>query len=129
MDNSGKMGEGTAAVPIVRHARRRFKRAGKSGKQEKRHGESACAFRRFSPQSARRGFPLKPAYRSTGEILMPLIRIGLATLLAAAVVVLPALYYRARYDHTKRLRPVDEGVLYRCGLLTADGFADAIERY
>jgi hypothetical protein len=45
------------------------------------------------------------------------------------VVVVPAVCYRDIYAHNKRLREVDPGKVYRCGQLTADGFADAISRY
>src|SRR5262249_20328514 len=38
-------------------------------------------------------------------------------------------YYRASYTHGKRLRGVVPGVLYRSGQMTAEGFAEAVERY
>jgi tyrosine-protein phosphatase SIW14 len=50
-------------------------------------------------------------------------------MLAAFVIVVPILRYRAVYDHSRRLREVDPGILYRSGCLTADGFADAVQRY
>ena len=37
-------------------------------------------------------------------------------------------FYRATYNHAKRLRVVQQGKFYRCGQLTADGFADAVKR-
>jgi protein-tyrosine phosphatase len=37
-------------------------------------------------------------------------------------------FYRATYNHAKRLRVVQPGRFYRCGQLTADGFADAVKR-
>jgi tyrosine-protein phosphatase SIW14 len=48
--------------------------------------------------------------------------------LAAFVIVVPILRYRAVYDHGRRLREVEAGVLYRSGCLTAGGFADAVQR-
>lgn len=38
-------------------------------------------------------------------------------------------YFRAVYEHGKRLRVVEPGKFYRSGQLTADGFRDAVERY
>src|SRR6185369_2375647 len=49
--------------------------------------------------------------------------------LAAFVIVVPILRYRAVFDHGRRLREVHEGVLYRSGCLTVGGFADAVTRY
>jgi protein tyrosine/serine phosphatase len=49
--------------------------------------------------------------------------------LAAFVIVVPTTYYRASFDHGRRLRVIDEGILYRSGCLTASGFADAVKRY
>jgi protein tyrosine/serine phosphatase len=46
--------------------------------------------------------------------------------LAGFMVYIPFLYYRYTLEHTKRLRPVVEGKLYRSGCLTANGFRDAI---
>jgi len=51
---------------------------------------------------------------------------GLA--LVVLMVCPPYLYYRYGLEHTKRLRPIVEGKVYRSGCLTADGFRDAIER-
>jgi tyrosine-protein phosphatase SIW14 len=54
------------------------------------------------------------------------------TLLAAIVLGLSVglyFYYRAIWEHSKRLRPVEAGVLYRSGQLTAQGFEEAIRRY
>jgi protein tyrosine/serine phosphatase len=52
-----------------------------------------------------------------------------AALLAAILVIQPILFYRSRYSHSKRLRVVIPGRLYRSGQMTAEGFRDAIERY
>jgi tyrosine-protein phosphatase SIW14 len=38
----------------------------------------------------------------------------------------PYLYYRYSLEHTKRLRPIAEGRVYRSGCLSADGFRDFI---
>jgi tyrosine-protein phosphatase SIW14 len=48
--------------------------------------------------------------------------------LAALVIVVPVLRYRAVYNHGRRLREVETGVLYRSGCLTAEGFTDAVQR-
>jgi tyrosine-protein phosphatase SIW14 len=50
---------------------------------------------------------------------------GLA--ITALVILVPILRYRAVYDHGRRLREVDTGILYRSGCLTAGGFADAVK--
>ena len=57
------------------------------------------------------------------------VRWALGALVAAAVVAVPSVYYRASYDHAKRLRVVTPGKLYRCGQLNAAGFAEAFRRY
>jgi tyrosine-protein phosphatase SIW14 len=46
--------------------------------------------------------------------------------LAALMILAPYQYYRYVLEHTKRLRPVEDGLVYRSGCLTADGFRDAI---
>jgi hypothetical protein len=48
--------------------------------------------------------------------------------LAATLVYVPFLYYRYVWEHTKRLRPIEEGKVYRCGCLSADGFGEAFEK-
>jgi protein tyrosine/serine phosphatase len=48
------------------------------------------------------------------------------TALAALLVYVPFLYYRYTWEHVKRLRPIEEGRVYRSGCLSADGFRDAI---
>ncbi|MCI0459919.1 MAG: tyrosine-protein phosphatase [Gemmataceae bacterium] len=53
----------------------------------------------------------------------------LGAALAVFLVAIPVIYYRARYAHSKRLRVVTPGVLYRSGCLTANGFKEAIRRY
>ncbi len=52
---------------------------------------------------------------------------GLA--LVAFMVYAPYLYYRYTLEHSKRLRPVVEGQVYRSGCLTADGFRDFIRSH
>jgi protein-tyrosine phosphatase len=37
-------------------------------------------------------------------------------------------YYRATWEHTKRLRAVEPGRFYRSGQMTADGFEETIKR-
>ncbi len=56
-------------------------------------------------------------------------RRGLTALLVVLVTVVPVVYYRAAYTHSKRLREIGPGVLYRSGQMTAAGFTEAIERH
>ncbi len=49
--------------------------------------------------------------------------------LAALLVVVPFVHFRAVYAHGKRLREVTPGKVYRSGQMTADGFAEAVARY
>ncbi len=48
--------------------------------------------------------------------------------LAASMIYAPYLYYRYSLEHSKRLRPIVDGQVYRSGCLSADGFRDAITR-
>lgn len=57
------------------------------------------------------------------------IRSLLTIVVLAGMISIPTIYYRATYAHAKRLRVVEEGKLYRCGQLTAEGFTEAIRRY
>jgi hypothetical protein len=41
----------------------------------------------------------------------------------------PYVFFRSVYAHSKRLREVEAGRVYRSGQLTADGFVDAVTRY
>jgi tyrosine-protein phosphatase SIW14 len=52
--------------------------------------------------------------------------LGLA--LVGMMIYIPYQYYRFTLEHSKRLRPVVEGRVYRSGCLTADGFRDAIDK-
>lgn len=57
---------------------------------------------------------------------------GAAALAVAVILGVAAwgtVYFRATYSHAKRLRTVEAGRFYRCGQLTAAGFADAVERF
>jgi hypothetical protein len=47
--------------------------------------------------------------------------------IAAMLTVVPYVYYRWEYTHSKRLREVVPGLVYRSGQMTADGFADAVK--
>jgi protein tyrosine/serine phosphatase len=58
-------------------------------------------------------------------LLRSLFGLGIAALL----IVVPFIHYRAAYAHGKRIHEVSPGVLYRCGQLTEEGFADIVERY
>lgn len=48
--------------------------------------------------------------------------------LVAFMIAVPYFYYRYTFEHSRRLRPIVEGKVYRSGCLTADGFRDAIDR-
>jgi protein-tyrosine phosphatase len=50
-----------------------------------------------------------------------------AVALFTMVTGVPLVYYRYCYTHGKRLRPVEEGKVYRSGCMTADGLAHAIK--
>lgn len=56
------------------------------------------------------------------------VRPALVAALVGIVVVGPLLYYRSLYAHSKRLRVIVPGQVYRSGQLTAEGFTDAIHR-
>jgi protein tyrosine/serine phosphatase len=58
-----------------------------------------------------------------------LIRWTLVAGIVLIVGVAPFVYYRDLYAHSKRLKEVRPGILYRSGQLTADGFAEAVERF
>jgi protein tyrosine phosphatase (PTP) superfamily phosphohydrolase (DUF442 family) len=58
-----------------------------------------------------------------------LVRRLLAAALAALILGVPFVYYRASYTHSKRLRTIAPGVLYRSGQLTGTGFTEAIRRH
>jgi tyrosine-protein phosphatase SIW14 len=49
-----------------------------------------------------------------------------AILIAALVTIVPVARYRAVFDHSRRLRVVEQGVLYRSGCMTREGFVDAV---
>jgi protein tyrosine phosphatase (PTP) superfamily phosphohydrolase (DUF442 family) len=53
----------------------------------------------------------------------------LAILMIVGLVAIPFAYYRWQYEHSKRLRVVVDGKVYRSGQLTADGLDDAIDRF
>jgi protein tyrosine phosphatase (PTP) superfamily phosphohydrolase (DUF442 family) len=50
-------------------------------------------------------------------------------IIAAMILIVPFVHFRATYAHAKRLREVTPGRFYRCGQLTADGLREAIRRY
>ncbi|MGL6076589.1 MAG: fused DSP-PTPase phosphatase/NAD kinase-like protein [Fimbriiglobus sp.] len=56
-------------------------------------------------------------------------RHGLVVLMMTTVVSAIFAYYRAEYNHARRLRIVTEGKLYRSGQLTANGFREAFHRF
>ena len=53
----------------------------------------------------------------------------LGLLVAALVTVVPVVHYRWVYTHSKRLREVTPGILYRSGEMTAAGFREAVALY
>jgi tyrosine-protein phosphatase SIW14 len=57
------------------------------------------------------------------------IRWSIVAALFVVIVVAPFVCFRCIYDTYKRLRVVEPGRVYRSGQMTAEGFADAIERY
>ncbi len=57
------------------------------------------------------------------------LRWAMGLTIAVLVVGVPVVRYRWVYTHAKRLREVAPGAFYRCGLLTGDGLAEAIQRY
>jgi hypothetical protein len=52
-----------------------------------------------------------------------------AVLVVGIVAAAPVVYFRYLYTHSKRLRVVDPGRVYRSGQMTAEGLADAVARY
>lgn len=61
--------------------------------------------------------------------VLVVVRWTLGIAIGVAIVGLPVLYYRMTYEHSRRLRVVAEGKLYRSGLMTARGLDEAIETY
>jgi tyrosine-protein phosphatase SIW14 len=57
-----------------------------------------------------------------------LLRWAFGLTLAIFIVAVPVVYYRAVYNHDRRLREVQAGVLYRSGCLTVEGFKVAVAR-
>jgi protein tyrosine/serine phosphatase len=53
----------------------------------------------------------------------------LITLIVGLIAVGPFYVFRAVWAHTKRLREIEPGRVYRSGQMTADGFTDAIRTY
>jgi tyrosine-protein phosphatase SIW14 len=49
--------------------------------------------------------------------------------IVVVLIVVPWLFFRYVYDTHKRLRVVEPGRVYRSGQMTAEGFADAVQRY
>jgi tyrosine-protein phosphatase SIW14 len=76
----------------------------------------------------RGGLPAR-AGKGVPILVVPvLVRRLLAAAIAALVLVVPVVYYRASYTHSKRLREIAPGVIYRSGQLTASGFTEAVRR-
>src|ERR1700716_3007946 len=56
-------------------------------------------------------------------------RWAMGLVLAGFMIYAPYLYYRWSLEHSKRLRPIVEGQVYRSGCLSANGFRDAIQKH
>jgi protein tyrosine phosphatase (PTP) superfamily phosphohydrolase (DUF442 family) len=56
------------------------------------------------------------------------VRWSLIAFIIAVVGVAPLIWYRALYVHSKRLRIVVPGKVYRSGQMTVDGFEDAVKQ-
>jgi tyrosine-protein phosphatase SIW14 len=57
------------------------------------------------------------------------VRGSVVAAILAVLVVAPMVCFRCVYDTRKRLRVVEPGRVYRSGQMTAEGFADAVQRY
>jgi len=60
--------------------------------------------------------------------MVTFVRWSLGLALVGLLTIPPFVYYRASYAHSKRLREVEPGKVYRSGQLTAEGFAEAFQR-
>jgi tyrosine-protein phosphatase SIW14 len=49
--------------------------------------------------------------------------------IVALIVALPFVVFRADWAHSKRLREIEPGRVYRSGQMTAEGFTDAVREY
>jgi tyrosine-protein phosphatase SIW14 len=56
------------------------------------------------------------------------IRWGLVGLVLFIIGVVPVVFYRMVYNHSRRLREVVPGQVYRSGQLTAEGFTDTVQQ-
>lgn len=57
------------------------------------------------------------------------VRWGLVAAIIGVVAVVPVVHYRYVYSHSKRLREVVPGRVYRSGQMSADGFREARDLY
>src|SRR5437660_8478254 len=88
----------------------------------------ACTNRPNLPVSRRRSqVAAGPPTERRGGMAVARWLMGVA--LAAVLVAVPFIHFRAEYAHHKRLRVVAPGILYRSGQMTADGFRDAVARF
>jgi protein-tyrosine phosphatase len=65
---------------------------------------------------------------AANELVRRTLRWVLVAALLVIVVVAPVVFYRSVYAHSKRLREIVPGRVYRSGQLTQEGFADAVRR-
>ena len=56
-------------------------------------------------------------------------RVSMIVAMALLLTVVPYVYYRMTYTHSKRLRVVTPDKVYRSGCMTAQGFYDAIKKF
>src|SRR5262245_27455290 len=79
-----------------------------------------------SGEPGRIRFRTRPGTAGKRHIMVRGLRWTLTAFIVFLVGVLPIVYYRADYSHSKRLRAIVPGKLYRSGQMTAEGFRDAI---
>src|SRR5690348_1891214 len=90
-------------------------------------GNRSCLSFPHSAFSWLRGFSVSLRQGARGMARM--VRWSVVAALVVVIVVAPIVFFRFVYDTHKRLRVVDPGRVYRSGQMTADGFADAVERF
>ena len=70
-----------------------------------------------------------PPVRRPSGLFGCIARWVMGLVIAGLIIAVPIVYYRYSYTHSKRLREVATGVLYRSGAMTVAGFREAVERY
>src|SRR5260370_35129479 len=64
-----------------------------------------------------------------GPFMPAFLRWTLGIVIAAMLIVVPAVHFRWVHTHSKRLREVTPGHFYRSGEMTAAGVIQAVHRY